>query len=71
MARIKMECSYLQELNYSTRVRLKVVHDENETTDSELAHQGSLTLDITNPAPPVNFERGRAYYFDITPADEN
>ena len=70
MARIKLECSFTQELGYSTRVRLKVIDDPAATTETELAHVGSITIDITNPAPPVDFVKGQFYYAELVPVED-
>jgi hypothetical protein len=67
MAQIKAVCTWLAERNHSTSVRLRVVDDPEATTETELAHEGMISLEITNPVPPIDFVRGQSYVISILP----
>ncbi len=57
------------------QVKLAAVYGGNDPNDpnkawSKWTPSGQLTLHITNPDAVGQFEPGKTYFLDITPADE-
>jgi len=66
LVRTAWRCTRADEFAYSTRVRLQNVELPDATEEDALIHVGSMTADITNPRPLIEFVKDRTYYILIS-----
>ena len=50
-------------------VQMAPVYDDANKDWSKYTPQGEIKMSITNPAAVAQFELGKKYYIDFTPAD--
>jgi hypothetical protein len=66
LVRTAWRCTRADDLAYSVRVRLQNVELPDATEEDALIQVGSMTFDITNPRPPIEFVKDRSYYMLIS-----
>ena len=62
---IKVECTLIEELSYSTRAHFKVVTNHEVDEEARAANSGKLTLNVTNQVPPIDFKKGEFYTLEF------
>lgn len=73
--RAKFVCASVTTFGYGGKeVKLSVVYEPTppETENAKFTKatpSGEITMRVDNPAAAVQFEPGKAYYVDFTPAD--
>lgn len=74
--RAKFRCNAVEDYGHSKKVKLSVVyalpHEGPPTEDDRFTKatpSGELWMTVDNPAASCQFEPGKHYYVDISPAD--
>lgn len=71
--RCKFTCNSVEDYGQSKKVNLRVIYAPDANGENanftKATPSGECWLTIDNPAASVQFEPGKSYYADFTPAD--